>query len=85
MAARAERMPDTTGLRNQIIMQKGHRGTGGRDAVVSVRSGGQIVEIAVKKWLFVIEEIRSAINEKTAARSCTLFSKTPKSGTFPSL
>ena len=62
-----ERMPDSTGLRNEIILQKGHAVNYGVPIEQMMRLGGAVpVEAGSVNQTFA-GHIISAINEKTAA------------------
>jgi L-seryl-tRNA(Ser) seleniumtransferase len=61
----ADRLPDTRGMRNQIIISRYARGT---EADVAVRAaGGQIVEVGGKENLASAQDYLAAINDQTAA------------------
>ena len=61
----ANRLPDTQGMRNQIIMQSCDRGT---ECDVAIRAaGGKIVDVGMKDQRTNVEKFLNAINEQTAA------------------
>jgi uncharacterized pyridoxal phosphate-dependent enzyme len=61
----ADRLPDTQGMRNQIIMQCCDRGT---ECDVAIRAaGGKIIDVGVRDRRTNVEKFFSAINEQTAA------------------
>jgi L-seryl-tRNA(Ser) seleniumtransferase/D-glucosaminate-6-phosphate ammonia-lyase len=62
-----ERMPDSTGLRNEVVLQKGHAVNYGVPVEQMMRLGGAVpVEAGSVNQTFA-GHILSAINEKTAA------------------
>ena len=62
-----ERMPDSSGLRNEIVLQKGHAVNYGVPVEQMMRLGGGVpVEAGSVNYTFA-GHILSAINEKTAA------------------
>lgn len=61
--ARAKQLPDTTGLKNEVIMQKIHRG---HYSHLYTHSGASIVEIG-DLVSCTVEDLEYAINERTAA------------------
>jgi len=64
-ADKAERLPDSSGLRNQFIMRRYERGTEA-DPVIRA-AGGRIVLVGPADRCAAPEEIFAAINEQTAA------------------
>ncbi len=61
----ADRLPDTQGMRNQVIMQSCDRGT---ECDVAIRAaGGKIVDVGVQDRRTNVEKFLNAINEQTAA------------------
>jgi len=71
--AKMARLPDTTGMKNEIIIQRSHRNA--YDSCVR-SSGAKLVEVGhrtgTKAW-----EIEAAINEKTAAIIYFIFDPQP--------
>lgn len=64
---RIERIPDTEGLKNEIIIQKGHVVNFGGDIAQMIRmGGGRVVEAGCANRV-VKEHIEHLISEKTAA------------------
>jgi len=62
-----ERMPDSCGLRNEIIIQKGHCVNFGGDILQMIRlGGGKPVEVGCANLVYK-EHIEGAITDKTAA------------------
>lgn len=62
-----ERLPDSTGLRNEILLQKGHAVNFGAKITQMIRLGGGIpVEVGAAN-LTSLANIENAIHEKTAA------------------
>lgn len=62
-----ERMPNSEGLRNEIVIQKGHViNFGGNEAQMIRLGGGKVVEVGASN-VVEYEHIEEAINEKTAA------------------
>lgn len=62
-----EKMPDSSGLRNEIIIQKGHAIHFGGNITQMLRIGGGIpVEVGLSNKV-AAEHIQSAVNEQTAA------------------
>lgn len=62
-----QRLPDTEGLKNEVIIQKGHVMTFGASVTQMVRlSGAKVVEVGVINWVRP-EDLEGAICEKTAA------------------
>jgi D-glucosaminate-6-phosphate ammonia-lyase len=61
----ADRLPDTQGMRNQVIMQRCDRGT---EADTAIRAaGGKIVDIGTAQRRPSADEVLGAISEQTAA------------------
>jgi uncharacterized pyridoxal phosphate-dependent enzyme len=73
----ADRLPDTTGLRKQIIMSRYARGTEADPAIRA--AGGKIVEVGGKEKLASTEDYLAAINEQTAAILLIAFEAEPES------
>lgn len=64
---RVEQLPDTAGLKNEVVMQKGHEVTYGQNVSQNVRlTGARMVEIGAATQCGVYQ-LRHAINECTAA------------------
>lgn len=62
-----ERLPDTTGLKNEVIIQKGHAVNYGAPVATMIRlGGGKPVEVGYSNQVFK-EHIEEAINENTVA------------------
>ena len=62
-----ENLPDSEGLKNEIILQKGHAvNFGARVTQMMKLGGGKPIEVGTAN-LVVAENIENAINEKTAA------------------
>jgi seryl-tRNA(Sec) selenium transferase len=61
----ADRLPDTQGMRNQVIMRRYDRGTE-TDAVIRA-AGGKIVDVGSKDRPAPPSELLAAINDQTAA------------------
>ena len=61
------RLPDSTGLKNEVILQKGHSVEYGAPITTIMRLGGAVpVEVGNANLVYP-EEIEEAINEKTVA------------------
>jgi len=76
-SAKISKLPDTTGMRNEIIIQKLHRNVYDRCLRAS---GAKLVEVGDTSET-KIREIEEAINEKTAAIIYYVFD--PRPGVFP--
>ncbi|GEB76294.1 DgaE family pyridoxal phosphate-dependent ammonia lyase [Sporolactobacillus inulinus] len=62
-----ERIPNTEGLKNEIIIQKGHVINYGGSEVQMIRlGGGKVIEVGASN-VVAYEHIEEAINERTAA------------------
>jgi L-seryl-tRNA(Ser) seleniumtransferase len=61
----ANRLPDTQGMRNQVIMRSSDRGTEADPAIRA--AGGKIVEIGMPGRIAGVDELLGAINDQTAA------------------
>lgn len=62
-----ERMPNSEGLKNEVIIQKGHViNYGGNEAQMIRLGGGKVVEVGASN-IVEREHIEEAINDKTAA------------------
>ena len=65
--ARAEQLPDTKGLKNEVVMQKGHEITYGHNVSQNVRiAGASVIEIGAATQCGVYQ-LRHAITPNTAA------------------
>ena len=64
-AEKADRLPDSQGLRNQFIMRSAERGTEA-DSVIRA-AGGRIVLVGPTDRSATPDEIFAAVNEQTAA------------------
>ena len=62
-----ERMPDSTGLKNEIILQKGHAVNYGAPIEQMIRLGGGVPVLAGQSNQTMPEHFESLISEKTAA------------------
>lgn len=68
--ARVESLPNSEGLNNEIILQKGHAVHFGADLRQMIRlGGGKVVEVGCAN-LVSAAQIEAAISEKTAALFC---------------
>lgn len=64
---RAEQLPDTTGMKNEVILQRGHEVTYGQHVSQNIRlTGARVVEIGAATQCGAYQ-LRHAINERTAA------------------
>jgi L-seryl-tRNA(Ser) seleniumtransferase len=64
---RVEQLPDTTGMKNEVILQKGHEVTYGQNVSQNARlAGASVVEIGAATQCGVYQ-LRHAINDRTAA------------------
>jgi uncharacterized pyridoxal phosphate-dependent enzyme len=61
----ANRLPDTQGMRNQVVISRHHRGTEADPAIRA--AGGKIVEIGTPTRRVGVDEYLAGINERTAA------------------
>lgn len=78
--AAAERLPDTRGLRNEVILQRGHNVTYGGYVTQNVAlTGAKIVEIGAATECGVYQ-LSDAINENTAAILFVVSHHTVQSG-----
>ncbi len=64
-AALAERLPETAGLRNEVVMQRCARGTEADPAIRA--AGGRIVHVGEAERAAGAAELLGAVTEKTAA------------------
>lgn len=62
-----EQLPDSSGLANEIILQKGHCINYGAPIETTIRLGGGVVKAVGTANLVAKEDIEEAISEKTAA------------------
>ncbi len=62
-----ERMPDSTGLKNEIIVQRGHVIEFGAPMKTVIRTGGGILKEVGNVNITLPEDIEEAIDENTAA------------------
>jgi D-glucosaminate-6-phosphate ammonia-lyase len=78
--ARIERLPDTTGLKNEVILQRGHNVTYGGYVQQHIPSiGGRMVEIGAATECGVYQ-LEDAITEKTACALYVVSHHTVQSG-----
>lgn len=64
---RAEQLPDTTGMKNEVVMQRGHEMTYGQNVSQNVRiAGAKVVEIGAATQCGAYQ-LRHAINAQTVA------------------
>ncbi|MGQ0664646.1 MAG: aminotransferase class V-fold PLP-dependent enzyme [Pseudomonadota bacterium] len=78
--ARAERLPDTTGMKNEVILQKGHNVTYGGHIAQNVRlTGARAVEIGAATECGAYQ-LRHAIGPQTAAGLYVVSHHTVQSG-----
>ncbi|HET9413654.1 MAG TPA: aminotransferase class V-fold PLP-dependent enzyme [Pseudolabrys sp.] len=62
-----EQLPDTTGLKNEVVMQKGHEVTYGQNVSQNVRlTGARVIEIGAATQCAVYQ-LRQAITPRTTA------------------
>lgn len=65
--AKIERLPDSTGLKNEVIMQKGHVVNFGAPITSMIRIGGGLpIEVGMANEVLK-EDVEQAINEQTVA------------------
>jgi uncharacterized pyridoxal phosphate-dependent enzyme len=74
-AALAERLPDTQGMKNQVIMTRSSRGTEADPAVRA--AGGKIVDVGAPNSRTRLAEFLGAINDQTAAILLVAFESEP--------
>jgi uncharacterized pyridoxal phosphate-dependent enzyme len=78
--ARIERLPDTTGLKNEVILQRGHNVTYGGYIEQHIRTiGGRTVEIGAATECGVYQ-LEDAITDKTACALYVVSHHTVQSG-----
>ncbi|MEY4939130.1 MAG: hypothetical protein RIQ93_865 [Verrucomicrobiota bacterium] len=80
---RAERLPDTTGLKNRVILQRGHNVNYGAPTTQSIRlTGAEVVEIGAATECLP-RELEAAIDAQTAAALFVVSHHTAPSGMIP--
>jgi L-seryl-tRNA(Ser) seleniumtransferase len=78
--ARIERLPDTTGLKNEVVIQRGHNVTYGGHIEQNIRlTGARVVEIGAATECGVYH-LESALSERTACAVFVVSHHTVQSG-----